>query len=298
MRSRSIGNSPKVIIVSGSNALFGMDSELLGGLLGRPVVNMASHASLPLDFHAEKVLSVASAGDAVVMPLEFGYYAAEPTPTAWEVANLSSWGVDYAKRSSDRLWMYFRYSAVSESIYRFIFRPIPHDPISTVLARATANSARGVVRWEGYSYKSANAWGEFLVKEGGGSFVGPAPYTRGALTPFAIERLTALRDALAEKGATLRLTWPVTARNDQFDLSIPEHAVIVAALRDKLAAAGLSVICEPSDFHFERRLFLNTNYHLGAEGAVYRTEALATCLLGRKPPADIVVDRLKLILQK
>ena len=37
---------PKVIIVSGSNSLFGFDSKTLENLIGKPVVNLAGHAAL------------------------------------------------------------------------------------------------------------------------------------------------------------------------------------------------------------------------------------------------------------
>ncbi|MGQ0684164.1 hypothetical protein [Bradyrhizobium sp.] len=277
--------SPKLVIASGSNALFGMDSELLERLLGKPVVNMAGHAGLPIDFHAEKALTIAAAGDTVVMPLEFGYYASEPKPTSWEVANLASWGADYAKRDLRRLWTLFRHSTLADSVQRLRLRPIPHDPLAVVLARATENTAGGIAVWQGYSYRSANAWGDFFVREGGPTFEGPAPYTRGQLTPYAIERLSEIRRKFEGQGVTLRLTWPVTAKNREFDLTRPEHRKPVIEIKERLRAAGIEFICEPEYFHFDRHLFLNTNYHLGTEGAVYRTEALAACIQGHKPSA-------------
>lgn len=50
---------PKLIIVSGSNALFGIDSHTLERFIGRPVVNLATHAS-PLAIYF--ILSSLSAG--------------------------------------------------------------------------------------------------------------------------------------------------------------------------------------------------------------------------------------------
>src|SRR5690349_143143 len=62
---------PKILIIGGSNALFGFDSEILEKLLGEPVVNLAGHAGLALNFHANMALKHAKTGDTVIMPLEF-----------------------------------------------------------------------------------------------------------------------------------------------------------------------------------------------------------------------------------
>lgn len=67
--------SPKVIIIGGSNAAFGMDSERLRRALCRPVVNMSIHASLGFKFMVEEVKGELGAGDLVIAALEHSGYS-------------------------------------------------------------------------------------------------------------------------------------------------------------------------------------------------------------------------------
>lgn len=67
--------SPKVVIIGGSNAAFGMDSERLGKALCRPVVNMSIHASLGFKFMVEEVKAELDNGDLVIAALEHSGYS-------------------------------------------------------------------------------------------------------------------------------------------------------------------------------------------------------------------------------
>jgi hypothetical protein len=271
---------PKVIIVSGSNSLFGFDSETLENLIGRPVVNLAGHASLSLEFHIKMAEKYAKAGDLVVMPLELGYYGTTPDVTSWQVANMSSWGAKYMDWSPELLLNYFRRSSFTSLLTRTLIRRIPSDPESKVLATVEANSAIGALDWHGYSYKSMNSRGDILLKSAPPTAIANGSYTNGNVSDFAIQQLQSLQAYLVERGASLQLTWPVTMRNPLFDLSREKDQSIVQSIKDRLMAGGLSVICSPEVFHFERQSFLETNNHINAEAAKRRMETLGVCMRG------------------
>ena len=74
------------------------------------------------------------------------------------------------------------------------------------------------------------------------------------------------------------LTWPVTMRNQLFDLSKRKDQMIVQSIKNRLSEEGLPIICDPDAFHFERRFFLEASYHINAEAAERRMEALAACM--------------------
>ncbi len=69
----------KMLIVAGSNTLFGVDSHMLSHSFDMPVVNMGVNAGieLPLTLHMAK--KVIREGDIVVLPLEFGMYSYDGT---------------------------------------------------------------------------------------------------------------------------------------------------------------------------------------------------------------------------
>lgn len=66
--------SPKVVVMAGSGSMFGVDSEVLSEDLGLPVVNLALHASIPIEFYPILYPSGIGEGDIVILPLEVEYY--------------------------------------------------------------------------------------------------------------------------------------------------------------------------------------------------------------------------------
>jgi hypothetical protein len=290
-RAQSI-KVPKLIIVSGSNALFGIDSPTLERFIGRPVVNLATHASLPLEFHAAEVLKFAGPGDIVLMPLEYEYYASDDSVTSWHVRNLSTWGNDFLKASLWRSISYFRHSALADVIDRLYARqPIPVDPQAVVLSTAAANSSGIFPTWAGYSYRSINSYGDFISGGGAHNQTNP-PYLVSLPTEFALDILRNLQRSLALRGAKLELTWPVSIRSETFDISSERDHASVEHLRQALTKAGLTVICKDDAFQLNPSLFLNTRYHTDEKGTQYRTAALASCLSGNKiDPQELYKSR-------
>lgn len=65
---------PKIAIVAGSNALFGVRSPLLEQAWGRPVINLAVNAGLLLPSILEQAKPALREGDIVLMPLEYPLY--------------------------------------------------------------------------------------------------------------------------------------------------------------------------------------------------------------------------------
>jgi hypothetical protein len=280
----AITTEPKILIVSGSNSLFGFDSETLERLVGRPVVNLAGHASLSLDFHINMALKYARAGDLIIMPLELGYYAATPDLTNWQVANMSSWGSKYLDWSPGTLVRYFRRSSFTALLTRVLIRRIPTDSEDKVLAVVEANSANGISDWHGYSYKSMNARGDILLLSTPPTTILDQSYTTGIVTDYSMQRLQWLQARLVERGASLQFTWPATMRSPLFDLGREKDRLTAQLLKDRLTAAGLHVICDPEAFQYERRFFLETANHVNAEAAELRMEYLAACIQNR--PSD------------
>ena len=62
--------SPKIIIIGGSNAAFGIDSDLMQNRLGIPCVNMALHAAFGIKFEANIAKANIGKGDIVIVAYE------------------------------------------------------------------------------------------------------------------------------------------------------------------------------------------------------------------------------------
>ena len=99
VRAKNI-TSRKIIIIGGSNALFGINSELIKKKTGLPVVNLATQAGLDIDFLYYKIKQHIKEGDVVVLPLEFEYYPRTGEVSDWFSQNMQAWGADYIKQLS------------------------------------------------------------------------------------------------------------------------------------------------------------------------------------------------------
>lgn len=73
-RANSLAGTPKIVIVSGSNALFGIDSQMLESAFSRPVVNGGINAGLLLPYILDSSKNLIGPGDVVLMPLEYPMY--------------------------------------------------------------------------------------------------------------------------------------------------------------------------------------------------------------------------------
>ena len=89
-------NEKKLIVSSGSNAMWGVNSELLSELTGYPTVNLGTHAELDIQFLYFQLQRHLKQGDIVVMPLEYWYYF-DPLDSLSEgfINDQLVWGKDY-----------------------------------------------------------------------------------------------------------------------------------------------------------------------------------------------------------
>lgn len=67
---------PKILIVAGSNAYFGVNAQAFAKATSRNAVNLAMQGALPFDFYAALLRDVLKPGDIVLLPLEYAYYGA------------------------------------------------------------------------------------------------------------------------------------------------------------------------------------------------------------------------------
>ncbi|HJM39101.1 MAG TPA: hypothetical protein QGG59_03190 [Planctomycetota bacterium] len=85
----------KVIIISGSNSLFGFDSTTLEEEWGIPVINGAVNAGLGLQYILDRSKRILRRGDTVLLPLEYDYYQSDGMPTVVQVDFLLSRDASY-----------------------------------------------------------------------------------------------------------------------------------------------------------------------------------------------------------
>jgi len=287
--------SPRILVLGGSGAMFGVDSAALNEATGLPVVNLSTHALLSLDFLLETVEPHLRSGDLVVMPLEHYYFFAPEQRTLWFINNMLAWGWDgYLDRKSLMENFDFLRAVPPGRIVQGLWgmkRRIPLTKPEQIVEFGSQAGSEG--NWNGYSYKSMNETAEYsvglprqdkLVEEikRGWSFFSKPP------TNAFIDKFKEIEQITSDAGARLMLVWPAHARNPRFDMSNPEHL----ARNDRrflgpLAAAGVTIHCSPGLFNYDLKFFYDSEYHLNRMGRALNTDTLGLCirgLLNGEPP--------------
>lgn len=100
IKKESIANNiekQKIVIVSGSNSLFGFNSKKIEEEFGIPVINSAVHAGLGMKYILYKSKNIIKEGDIVLLPLEYSFYQNNGKPKATYTDYIMSHDMDHFK---------------------------------------------------------------------------------------------------------------------------------------------------------------------------------------------------------
>lgn len=67
-------SGPKIVVVAGSNAYFGIKAGMLAAATGRNAANLAMQGAIPFRFYVTLLEKHLEPGDIVLLPLEYAYY--------------------------------------------------------------------------------------------------------------------------------------------------------------------------------------------------------------------------------
>lgn len=272
----------RLLIVGGSNSLFGFDGALIDSHTSFRPINYGTHAGLPINYHIDKIIEVAKEGDSVFMPLEFNYYTrSEPTSDYWYIHNMLTWGNGYKRylTTSNVLLSYIKNKP--ETMMKFfikgLMRKAPQEinPITTMEALWQQETQKYV----GYDYKSLNKYGD-ICGHSDNKFKDNAGYLDSHLkiSSFFLSEYNRLLEFAKANNIKVFLTYPATLENKDFSLNDPKTFEKIENLKAELKKHNIEIYGDFRDFHFRREYFFDTSYHLNSEGAALRTQAFIRLL--------------------
>jgi hypothetical protein len=278
---------PKIAIMGGSNALFGMDSRSLQKQIGLEVVNLATHAGLPLKYLLGKFVSSLKSGDIVILSLEYEYYgrSRDFTYSRWFTEQMLAWEKTfYTKLPFQEKLKFFKSFSWPRMLAHVILRfqakrrelLEPNALIEKIKSIWKSNAYGGP-----YSRKNLNELGD--VANCSGSFYKekanyPIQSPSFALSAHTVKWLGIFIDYCQRQGILVLATWPCSIKDDDFDFSNPiiqENETKVIRFYEE---RGVPVLGVPLDFNFERKYFRGTAYHLNEKGKKIRTSRLVQLL--------------------
>lgn len=255
-------DSPKVIIIGGSNATFGLNSPMLEKALCKPVVNMTIHASLGLRFMVDEVKNSLGPGDIVIAPLEFSAYS---RPVQYNDVHLLA--VDFTPGMLQHIPWWLRPKLIAGVLILRV------QATWKVINGAWQNAQpHAFFRADGF-----NAHGDLVAHLGRPvwplSEQEPVQYHPTLIDPDFWRVMGELEDGLHDKSGELILSWPALARSS-----------FRPARSDSLSAAlgthGLMILGKAEDYVQADTAFNDTHYHLRAHGRGLRTQQLIKDLCG------------------
>ena len=288
MAARAPG--PRCLIVGGSSAWFGLQSDLIERATGWHVINLGMHGDIPLNFQLWQAGRHLRRGDTVILaeellqywprarnyttfasteiglmapdfwwqaPLRDKYALIKAVPPSRVAAGLTSWWLSSEPAHRQRL-----------------ARPPPEELWRNLRAKwaGTYVAQKPTL----YSYLELNAHGDMAhsratAKHDHQGYGLDAPPLDSRET---WRTLRAWADELEARGVRCLSIWPPFELHAGFDLNSPQVRANFDFYREHLKASGWPVVGEPEDGAMPGDFFFDSPFHYTTEGARRHTERL------------------------
>lgn len=279
-RAASI-HEPKLLIVGGSGALFGINARRLETELGVPTVNLGTHAALATAYILDLARKATRPGDTVLLALEYELYETGN-------ATMNKW--------TDPLFIDFLMAR--DPAY---FRSLPAgDQFNLAMRMSLDRLKRGiknklrpppppVPEYTVYDPKSVDEYGDMTghtrarIPSGVPAELGTAVLAGGlSKTRAGLTEIRAFIDWTKTNGVRVLATFPNLCAKPVYDSPKTEKAA--AEIRAFYQSLGVPVVGNYRDVLLPRSEFYDTCYHLTEEGAAARTHRLVPLLKPYFPP--------------
>lgn len=263
-RAAELGGRRKLVVVAGSNALFGLDSARLEKEWGLPVVNGAVNAGLLLPYVLASSRPLIGPGDVVLMPLEYPMFNYD--------GEINAIVIDYVLARDSAYWRSLSWL----------------DRLRFIAYAEPVRLLRGWQRQLDLPVGQGVYGGHHIDRRGDQTHTAVADQTaqdraeRDASHAWHYGResradnrgWTLLRDFhnwLRQRGACL-IMQPPTLLYDVSYQHDPVERQFYAMLPERVRTQGISYVGDPYAFMYPREWYFNTDYHLTAEARQRHTE--------------------------
>jgi len=271
----------RIVLLGGSSGLYGVRMADVESALGRPAVNFAVHAGLPVAYLLHRAKQFLVPGDVAVLALEYEFY--------------------HPSEESD---IYVDFVLGEDPGYLNVVSP--QEKVSWLLGAQGSTLINSVKRWMPSAQKESdavrsnsraklNSHGDIVAND-----LAKRPEAR-ARALEAVEDLVSCRVSLtysdvawkdlvafvkwcAEHNVTLFVTFPPTVYFPVYDS--PEYVARFDELVEKWESLGVAVIGTPRDMMLPRSKFYDTVYHLNSDGTSENTQRFVDWIRPLLPTGD------------
>ncbi len=281
--------SPKILIVSGSSALFGFSAEQLEVELGIPAVNYGTHQGLSLEFQLYNATRHLQPGDTVVLPLQYQTYL--------QNRDLTQRTVDYCMNFDAQFMRQLSWPVIKSILGTRV------ECLADGIAARLTGARPPRVRHSVYSAEHLSSRGDLLSNtpenrdpEAHRRFAKMLPETRVTQIVADTALLRMFEGTIRQwqrRGIRVIGTYSTTLYFREYRR--PEYLAGFAELRRFYEKAGAEFVGSPFDFMHDQSMFFDSRHHPTAAGRRLNTLRLATHLrplLEMEPAVQTVVGEL------
>ena len=291
-------DSPKIVLVGGSNLAFGIDSAMIQEATGCPVVNMGMNGYFGIRFMQSEVRPSIREGDIVVQAFELDNFFKSVDGTATNLMVVAKW--------NPRVWNYLtprQQLAILERVpyaAQFKILRISREAVDVLRVMLTGPDEGSYGRDLVTSIESFEGFNQYGDLE---SHLG-VPWTeereQGIVSADASGIETQAIDLLQEFSVEMeaRGAHVLTSYTPVLQDFYVEHEALLTELHRQIAGrAGIHAPSSISRFVFPSEDFFDTVYHLDAEGRAMRTQRLIEDLRAQFGEA-VQCDGAQLVVQQ
>ncbi|WP_394779230.1 hypothetical protein [Undibacterium sp.] len=245
---------PRVLVVAGSNAMFGIDSAQLESYWNRPVINLGVNAGLGLPYILNLSRRVARPGDVILMPLEYALYLDSGEANSQIIDYVIGRDMDYWRSLSYPERLRFAAGMAPERWIQGL-RHLPEHAVTSGTYGAHHLDARGD---QTHSSAAERTPADVAAVEA------TKPWSYGARAAAETGGWGLIADYArwAKANHICLVAAPtVLLHYSKYDTDPIEHA-FYEALPEKISAAGIPYIGKPKDFMYPPSWFFDTDHHL------------------------------------
>ncbi|MDQ7091621.1 MAG: hypothetical protein Q9M50_13460 [Methylococcales bacterium] len=263
----------RLIIDSGSNSFFGIDSHLLEKELNILTINLADNAGYPLQSKLRRIEKYSHQGDIVLLPLEWQYYSYEAIPDIFTNNLLGS------------LHYYHQSTPVQDikQIWNTPFSSFMYD-VNHYRKEFKNNNRNLKQHIERFNHQERGDFiqEDFVLEFEEASKVTPCDeYVLGnalkngfTLSSTFKENLKLIQQ-LQNQGIHIVLTWPVVVGKDCYSLkNTPMIKGFTKLIKKTLNEHNILILGDPYESRFSPEFILNSYYHINAKARDMRTRRL------------------------
>lgn len=261
--------TPKLVVVAGSNVLFGMSCQMINEATGLPCVNAGTYAGLGLDYILNRAHSFVKPGDTVLLSLEYELYQDNGGPSAQLIDYVFSrnpkylLSLNFMKQTYFISWISYDRLALGIAAKLKLPQPIP----------------------DGYQSQNINKYGDEksnlkaniteiqkqMIEQSK-----PIKADINVVTKYSQKSITDFIKWCENQKIKVLVTWPGTIWFKSY--TEKEKQEYFKSLEKFYRQAGVTILGEPIDFMYNKSMFYDTSYHLNEQGVQQRTRQVISFL--------------------